>query len=253
MTDNSTEERREKHRWTETQLTRIKGEPKVFVCFGAHFGLITSFFAELGFIKAKSPADADLIVYAGGADVSPELYNQKPIERCGSPDTARDTAEKGIFELAQRLNIPQLGICRGAQFLHVMNGGELWQHVNGHAGKPHEMYDMLSDKYVMTSSTHHQMMQWNDRMNLVACCAEDIATIFWDASQTIDIDDGDDPQIEVEVASYPDNKSLCIQGHPEYGPIEFASWASKLIFDWFMLVGDNKFSKVNNTETEGVI
>jgi gamma-glutamyl-gamma-aminobutyrate hydrolase PuuD len=221
-------------RYTDTDLPRVPNGPRVYVNQGGQFGMITAMLAEIGFRKAASVEDADLIVYGGGSDVSPDFYGQKAIAKCGYPDRVRDLHERQVFERARELGIPQMGICRGAQFLHVMCGGILWQHVNGHT-RDHDMFDMTSNKLIKTSSTHHQMMQFNDKMNLIACTSEDVANYFEDAITTLDFTSGDvfDPQIEVEVCSYEDEKVLCIQGHPEYGPIEFTSWSMHLLNDWF--------------------
>ena len=224
-------------RWERTDLPRIPDNPKVFVCYGGQFGLITRMLAEIGFAKAHSVAEADLVVYGGGSDVSPEFYGQHPIQQCGYPDRKRDEAERKVFVEARDLGIPQMGICRGAQFLHVMCGGTLWQHVNNHT-RDHLIFDITSNTMVRTSSTHHQMMKWNNDMTLLACCDDDVATYYEDAFEVIDFDKEKDyrPQLEVEVCSYEEDKVLCIQGHPEYGPTEFTSWSLHLLSDWFNAV-----------------
>lgn len=223
-------------RYDKKDLPFIDGKPKVFVLQGGSFGLVTRLFAEIGFAKANGVKDADLIVYGGGSDVSPEFYGQSPIQQCGVPDRGRDERERKVFKEAVALGIPQVGICRGAQFLHVMCGGTLWQHVTNHT-KDHLMFDLTTNSMVRTSSTHHQMMKYNEAMTLIACCDEDVATYFEDAFEKIDNADtqGNNykPQIEVEVCSYEDQNVLCIQGHPEYGPMEFTSWSMHLLKEWF--------------------
>ncbi len=222
--------------YKDIDLPRIQGAPKVYVCLGGSFGLITRMLAEIGFAKAYNIEEADLVVYGGGSDVSPDFYGQTPIDKCGMPDRNRDIFERDVFNRAKELGIPQMGICRGAQFLHVMCGGILWQHVNNHT-RDHKMFDLTSGLMVKTSSTHHQMMQWNDKMTLIACCDEDVATYYEDAIQIIDHSEEDDyaPQVEVEVCSYDDEKVLCIQGHPEYGPKEFTSWSLNFLAGWFAI------------------
>lgn len=221
-------------RWERTDLPRFENNPKVYVACGGQFGLIVRMLAEVGFTKAEKVEDADLVVYGGGADVSPSYYGQAPIDKCGYNDGARDERERKIFLQALDLGIPQMGICRGAQFLHVMCGGVLWQHVNNH-GRDHLIFDITSNSMVRTSSTHHQMMKWNDRMTLIACCDDDVATYFEDQFSLIDYEKDKEyrPQLEVEVCSYEPEKVLCIQGHPEYGPMEFTSWSIHLLHDWF--------------------
>jgi gamma-glutamyl-gamma-aminobutyrate hydrolase PuuD len=228
-------------RWSRVDLPYFEDRPKVFIPVGGQFALIVRMFAEIGFTKANTLEEANLVVYSGGSDVSPEFYGQSPIDKCGIPDRKRDEAERKIFLRARELDIPQVGICRGAQFLHVMCGGTLWQHVNNHT-RDHLMYDLMANVMVRTSSTHHQMMRYNDKMTLIACCDDDVATYYEDAFEVIDHkkDKKYRPQLEVEVCSYDDEKVLCIQGHPEFGPREFTSWSLHLLKDWLNAVKKEK-------------
>lgn len=220
-------------RWSKTDLPFFLDEPKVHVCMGGQFGLITRMFAEVGFKRADTPEEADLVVFGGGSDVSTSYYGQKPIAECGHPDPRRDAYEAGVYNQCRANNIAMMGICRGAQFLHVMNGGSLWQHVDNHT-RSHLMLDVLSNQEVMTSSTHHQMMRFNNDMDLIACVRGQQATIFKDENETKDMNklQSVDRPVEVEVCSYKDTRSLCMQGHPEYGPSEFTSWALTLLLSW---------------------
>src|SRR3546814_18138869 len=79
------------------------------------------------------------------------------------------------------------GICRGAQFLHVMNKGALWQHVEGHAGPDHYIYDLNDDCLVIATSLHHQMLALNDTIDVVACCKEQVSTVFRSADMVLDL------------------------------------------------------------------
>jgi putative glutamine amidotransferase len=221
-------------RYTGRDLPFIDGKPKVFILQGSSSSLVTRMFAEVGFAKASGLDDADLVVYTGGSDVSPEFYGQSRIQQCGMPDRVRDERERKIFKDALKKGIPQMGICRGAQFLHVMCGGTLWQHVTNHT-RTHLMFDITSNVMLQTSSTHHQMMKFNEKMVLIGCCDEDVANFYEDGIEKIDFGEegGYKPQIEVEVCAYEEENVLCIQGHPEYGPMEFTSWSMNLLKEWF--------------------
>ena len=74
---------------------------------------------------------ADIVVFTGGEDVDPSLYNAEKHPKTYS-NLARDLYEKEMFEKIKPHQLV-IGICRGSQFLCVMNGGKLIQHVNGHA------------------------------------------------------------------------------------------------------------------------
>src|ERR1019366_1982428 len=78
------------------------------------------------------PEKIALIVFTGGHDVWPELYNENV---CWNTyhSVERDLYEGRMFEQAQEYDIPCVGICRGAQFLCVKAGGKLIQHSTGHS------------------------------------------------------------------------------------------------------------------------
>src|SRR5258708_5997364 len=65
----------------------------------------------------------DLILFAGGTDVNPKLYGEKQGTWTGRSDFQRDAFEQTVFEMYP--DNPKLGICRGSQFVNVMNGGKL--------------------------------------------------------------------------------------------------------------------------------
>jgi len=170
-------------------------------------------FAESGYFRgADDIEDAEIVCFTGGSDVSPELYNQDahPTTRA---DVMRDMVDTEVFEVSKQRGLFQVGICRGAQFLNVMNGGSMWQHVNGHT-MDHHMYDQISGRSLLVSSTHHQMMiPTSDGAVLmwagVAERKED-ATRTWTKGN--EIGKRDDP----EVVWYEDTRCLCFQPHPEF-------------------------------------
>ncbi|MBM7831047.1 putative glutamine amidotransferase [Agromyces cerinus] len=71
----------------------------------------------------------DGLIVSGGADVDPARYGQTPHERTGAPRTDRDEWEDHLLTAAIDLELPFLGICRGAQMLNVALGGTLVQHL----------------------------------------------------------------------------------------------------------------------------
>ncbi len=78
-------------------------------------------------IYPKNPRhDTNLsgLIIAGGTDVDPSLFDLTPKENyVYDPD--RDALEIEWLRRADVLNMPVLGICRGAQILNVMRGGSL--------------------------------------------------------------------------------------------------------------------------------
>lgn len=67
-------------------------------------------------------------VISGGADINPELYNQKN-KSSVNIDHPRDELEKKIIQHALDFHKPLMGICRGAQMINIVKGGTLHQNV----------------------------------------------------------------------------------------------------------------------------
>lgn len=154
--------------------------------------------------------EADVVVFTGGSDVSPSLYNQARHPRTFS-SPARDKDCKELFDKVVGKK-PMVGICRGAQFLNVMSGGLLYQHVNNHAiGGLHEAIDSSSHDKIMVSSTHHQMMVPSPNAEILlyanlATQKELRETRMQDLH----------PSLDVESCFYEETHSLCFQPHPEF-------------------------------------
>jgi len=66
----------------------------------------------------------DAILVGGGDDIDAELYGGE-IRPSIRIDRARDAMEIKAIEQAERLRLPILGVCRGAQILNVAYGGTL--------------------------------------------------------------------------------------------------------------------------------
>lgn len=148
----------------------------------------------------------DLICFTGGEDVTPLYYREETLSRTRN-NPKRDAREGLIFETY--LGTPKVGICRGGQFLNVMSGGALWQHVDKH-GNDHEMIDFLwSKRSLPVTSTHHQMMIKGDGGYVLG--AIKIATEYISANPK-----REEPEYDPEIIWYPKSKSLCFQPHPEY-------------------------------------
>lgn len=215
--------------WGMTDMPDFKGR-KALILGGAFFGSVVSLMAECGFERAETVDEADLIVFVGGADINPELYGQKCLPTT-SFSPFRDEKEKAVYEEALLLNKPMFGICRGAQFLHAMNGGELWQHVDGHGGRDHIIYDIEEDVTVQANSYHHQMLCLNDKIEVVAVCRDQISKRFISDVLTVQLKD-DEVEIEIEAGAYPETKCFFVQGHPEVGNPEYRSWCMAKLYDF---------------------
>src|SRR5258706_1847982 len=182
----------------------------------------------------------DLILFAGGTDVNPELYGEKRGKHTSEPDIPRDEFEGEIFRTYP--DNPKLGICRGAQFLNVKNGGKLVQHVEGHNAS-HMIYT-ADGRQIASTSVHHQMMIPSPKGKLLAW-ASGLSRYYFDGEnkdswgRRLGVDDFG-KFMEPEVIWYPKTRSLCIQGHPEYltPEHEFCKYSIELVNK--LLVGSSE-------------
>lgn len=238
--------------YSNTKLPDLGG----FTCTvlpGAFHNDIEKMFISSGFGLEEDFEKADLVVFSGGSDVHPSLYGEKPIPGCYTNER-RDTYEKAIYEKCLELEKPMFGICRGLQFLHVMNGGKLYQDVTGHAGGSHGIIDLDSNERVQSaSSIHHQMCIYSEDIDMQLTAVAD-----WSKSSHYKTDGSNlipgfgkfttvnngvtdikinGSVLEVEAAVYP--KTLCfgVQGHPEICEgSSYQAWTMEYVRDF--LCGD---------------
>jgi len=71
----------------------------------------------------------DGLLFSGGSDLDPGLYDQEPHEETLGIHEGRDRAELALLEAALERDMPVLAICRGSQVLNVARGGDLVQHL----------------------------------------------------------------------------------------------------------------------------
>ena len=76
-------------------------------------------------------ADYDGILFAGGEDVDPSLYEEQTKHDSVHTDRARDDFEFTLLDGALDRRLPILGICRGIQMINVKFGGTLYQDLKG--------------------------------------------------------------------------------------------------------------------------
>lgn len=185
-------------------------ETKQFMAIG---GVATG-----GLINLK---DWDIIAFNGGVDVDPSLYGEANLFS-DRPNKERDTWEKDIFTQTA-LSHYHFGICRGLQFLAVMNGDKLYQNIEGHnlAGNhPVRTYD--GETFDATSA-HHQAVRPVEGSSIKVLAAAGRtrrSEMVAGNATSVNLD-----QV-VEAAWYPYTRSFGVQGHPEYNHAtqEFQDW-----------------------------
>lgn len=174
-------------------------------------------FTHRGFQSTNNKDEADLFVLMGGADIGSEWYGQKQHPRTTDPNVIWDMATASLIEYAWKNRKPIIGICRGAQFLNAVCGGDMYQHVDGHTGGNHSVLDLETGQVHVTNSIHHQAMIPHKSATIVGVTKEIVSTCrsYMKGDSLVNlVNVGDEP--EVEVLYYPHTKSLCFQAHPEY-------------------------------------
>ncbi len=174
-------------------------------------------------ILFRDPGSIKLVCFTGGEDVSPSLYGHKDLKSGYS--TARDAREVLIFEQAKKHKVPMTGICRGSQFLNVMCGGTMIQHLKAsHGGSPHQCQTIDGKEFQVTSS-HHQMivpgeggevLAWGQvRLKPEQCLYDG------ELPESIQEEGKDGKLVRVtEAVYYPKFRVFAVQHHPEWQHIE---------------------------------
>lgn len=120
------------------------------------------------------------ILLTGGHDVSPALYNEKPLKECAQTIEERDRMEMILLKKTLERDMPVLGICRGIQFLNVFTGGTLYQDLptqrptktEHHQSPPYDipvhevtikddskLFKLLGKRSIRVNSYHHQAIK----------------------------------------------------------------------------------------------
>lgn len=158
--------------------------------------------------------ELDMLVFSGGDDIDPALYNHKR-STATQQKSYRDEIEVELATKGHFAGIPMVGVCRGAQLLCAIYGGALYQDIPDHEGPEHLMITRFDNK-IPVSSAHHQaciinddnmqLMGWSDK-RVQWAAIEDKAPLI----QPIHITE--EFTIRGGAATH-----FCAQYHPEWGP-----------------------------------
>ena len=194
---------------------------RIFVCTD-YDGMYSPFWSALGTCFGgltrflRDPESFDLVCYTGGSDIGPELYGHENLRSGNNP--RRDKHERMIFEVAAKLNLPQTGICRGAQLISSLSGGTMIQDMRCHHGghrHPTQALDLEEDFPV--SSAHHQMIVPGAGAEVYAWATQRIEAK--DCIYDGELPDSvfDDEGVRVTEAIYiPQTRCFGVQYHPEW-------------------------------------
>lgn len=108
----------------------------------------------------------DLLIFTGGADISPIWYGREEISKSYGINFKRDAEEIASLVLALKYpHIKILGVCRGHQLINAYLGGELIEDLSevivGDHGQHHvlEIVDnnsIVANYFNLVNSMHHQ-------------------------------------------------------------------------------------------------
>ena len=127
--------------------------------------------------------ECDGLLLTGGYDIDPSYYGQENIASV-NVDTVRDKEEISLVRRLMELERPIFGICRGHQILNVALGGDMKQHIPGHAelapglddihpvnAEDDFMRNIYGDRFTVNSA-HHQLV-WHLGEGLRVTCRSD--------------------------------------------------------------------------------
>lgn len=121
----------------------------------------------------------DGVIFTGGGDLDPALYQGTKHEAVEYVDAERDSSEIVLMRMAVETGLPTLNICRGTQVLNVALGGTLIEHLPDEIGQdishrtdpPGYAYhpvtveagsrlaDIVGQTEVTSNSWHHQAVR----------------------------------------------------------------------------------------------
>jgi len=197
---------------------------------------VVNFISDIEIVN--KPAEAKLIVFGDGPQVSPSLYKDKKIN---SPEIKcninRDRSDKAIYTKLRPDQIT-LGISRGACFLSVMNGAKIVQ-----LCKRPTIKNFSYDVDLLLSDKHFNLpviSDWIQSINLNDCSNFKVLATSSTVEQYYDVDNqtlhfmlyNKDPEIVVfNRENFP--VSICVQFHPEWMPKSYMSnLINKLIYKY---------------------
>lgn len=185
-------------------------DKKVFVVYGSEYDS-----SWTGLTYTKKYEDADVVLFTGGSDINPKYYgeNKGKYTYCSE---SRDTLEFEYLNRAIKDGKYLIGICRGHQWLGIMAGCRLIQHVDNHGSQNHAVVFNNGD-LLRTNSIHHQMV------NPFTLDSKEFELIAWTVKNHSDrYLNGDDEEtvlpdnfVECEVVYFNKIKGFGVQSHPE--------------------------------------
>lgn len=190
--------------------------------FDLHFSDYPASVAAAGGLPVELTRDADVeevvarldgLILSGGADVEPGHYGHHPDANLGQTEPDRDEWELALLREARRIELPVLGICRGAQLANVFFGGSLVQHVELDDGAGHPQWDVdghtrTHEVDVVPGTVLSQLVP--AKLSVNSLHHQTLGVVAPDLVVSAVANDG-----VVEAIELPGHDVLCVQWHPE--------------------------------------
>lgn len=121
----------------------------------------------------------DGFLFCGGADITPLLFGQEPVNGIGGTNISLDIFQIRLMKQVLAAQKPVLAICRGMQILNVACGGTIYQDISLKSGdslnhmqqsdsrtdishkvivKPGTLLHRITGEVLYTNSFHHQAL-----------------------------------------------------------------------------------------------
>ena len=187
---------------------------KIFVVGGWGYGDLVRHLGEVTGTFRKffsAPEKFKCVFFTGGEDVSPRIYRHAACRETYT-NSFRDSLEAQIYDIALEMKIPMIGVCRGLQWLNVMNKGLMIQHVRNHARRGFHKTRSYRRTFFAANSLHHQMVYPFRTTYIVAVSAKKQSDIYkYDGNKIWK----KGPVQEIEACFFPGSNSFGVQWHPE--------------------------------------
>lgn len=185
---------------------------KIYVSGGSRYAE-AKWFGQFGWSQSYNLHEADVVLFTGGEDVNPTYYNEPEHAKTWPNGNGRDEREILDYQKALALGKPMFGICRGAQFLCVMDGGSLIQDCTQHT-RSHDILIIDTGEVFSVTSAHHQMMVPSERAEIVGVSPMKCEVTRYNhvrkEFETKEV------QNTPEIVLFPDIRAIGVQGHPEF-------------------------------------
>jgi len=164
-------------------------------------------------VSAGAVSKLDGLLLVGGEDPADPSWWSVGQANCPI-DEARDAAEKSACIQAKEMNIPTFGICRGAQIINCIAGGQIARFSDGIAHKhsdPNEGTDVEHDVDILQDSALSQLVGGFQKLRVISRHHSFLSTLGKGLRPAAVASDG-----SIEAFDSTSWTCLGVQWHPEW-------------------------------------